>query len=254
MALSKMAIGTSMMAGVRLASGGGLITGGGPSDPKQKKIWTDSGWQEYSVKIDGTYYSYKRLEPFATPIGVAADLVEMARFAPDFGFDEAALVGALSFIRNFTSKSYMQGIADFLTAITAGGEDTMMASATKYGKGLPRTLVPGGVAQVARVTDPMKRQIDGWIDTLKSRIPGLSSDLEPNYNLKGDPITIRMYESMPGKGFGMVNPVYWPKEPAIRCGRRSAGTVCPSRCPPERSAVVATQTPRNSTRGRPRRS
>jgi len=212
MALSKMAIGTSMMAGVATLAAAGLITGGGPSDPKQKKIWTDSGWQEYSVKIDGTYYSYKRLDPFAMPIGVAADLVEMARFAPDFGFDEAALVGALAFVRNFTSKTYMQGFSDFLTAITSGGEDTMMASATKYGKGLPRVLVPGGIAQVARVADPMKHQIDGWLDTLKSRIPGLSSTLEPNYNLKGDPITIGMYESLPGKGFGMVNPMLWSED------------------------------------------
>jgi hypothetical protein len=213
MALSKMAVGGSMMLAFGALAFGGMVTGGGPSDPKKKKIWTDSGWQEYSVKIRGTWYSYKRLEPFATPIGVAADIMEMMKFAPDFGYDEAVLVGALSFVRNFTSKTYMQGMSDFLEAITSGGEDTMMASASKFGKGLPRILVPGGIAQIARVSDPTKREVEGWIDTLKNRIPGLSSTLEPQYNLKGDEITNKMYESLPGKGLGMINPITWSTDP-----------------------------------------
>jgi len=44
------------------------------------------------------------------------------------------------------------------------------------------------------------------------RIPGLSSSLPPMRNLKGEPITNPMYENIPGKLFGMVNPVYWTEE------------------------------------------
>jgi hypothetical protein len=47
------------------------------------------------------------------------------------------------------------------------------------------------------------------MDVIKSRTPGLSSDLEPKYTLRGDPITVQMYDSMPGKGFGMINPILY---------------------------------------------
>ena len=53
------------------------------------------GWQEYSIKIGDTYYSYKRLDPFAMTLGVAADLATfpegMSQREKD---DKAALVVA----------------------------------------------------------------------------------------------------------------------------------------------------------------
>ncbi len=212
MALSKMAVGSAMMLSFAGLAAAGLITGGGPSDPKLKKLWSQKdsngnvAWQEYSMKIGGRWVSYKRIEPFATPIGVAADIVEILKFAPSVDIAEAMIGGAIAFTRNFTSKTYAQGISNFLEAITSGGGDTMQSNAARWGKQSLGMLVPGGVAQVARVADPTVRDTHEWLDTLKARVPGLSQTIEPARNLKGDVMTVGMYESIPGKGLGMVNP------------------------------------------------
>jgi hypothetical protein len=63
------------------------------------------------------------------------------------------------------------------------------------------------------VTDPTKRDVQSWIDAIQARIPGLSTSLPPVRNLKGEPVTAKMYEGIPGKLFGMVNPIYWTTEP-----------------------------------------
>ncbi len=212
MALSKMAVGSSMMLAFAGLAAAGLITGGGPSDPKLKKLWSQKdsngnvAWQEYSIKVGGEWISYKRIEPFATPIGVAADIIEILKFAPRVNIAEAMIGGAIAFTRNFTSKTYAQGISNFLEAITSGGGDTMQGNAARWGKSTLGMIVPGGVAQVARVTDPRVKDTHDWIDSLKARVPGLSQTLEPARNLKGDVMTVGMYDSIPGKGLGMVNP------------------------------------------------
>jgi hypothetical protein len=55
---------------------GGMITGGGPTDRRLRKDWLDAGNQPYSVRLsDGTQVSYRRLEPFATPLALMADFV-----------------------------------------------------------------------------------------------------------------------------------------------------------------------------------
>ena len=215
MALSKMAVGSSMMLAFAGLAAAGLITGGGPSDPKLKKLWSQKdsngnvAWQEYSIKVGKEWISYKRIEPFATPIGVAADVIEILKFAPRVQIAEAMIGGAIAFTRNFTSKTYAQGISNFLEAITSGGGDTMQSNAARWGKSVLGMIVPGGIAQVARVTDPRVKDTHDWIDSLKARVPGLSQSLEPARNLKGDVMTVGMYESIPGKGLGMVNPLMY---------------------------------------------
>jgi hypothetical protein len=60
---------------------------------------------------------------------VAADIIEILKFAPKFEITEAFIGGAMSFTRNFTSKTYMQGVSNFLEAITSGSGDTMQGGA-----------------------------------------------------------------------------------------------------------------------------
>ena len=42
-----------------------------------------AGWQPYSIKLGDTYYSYQRIEPVAKVIGLAVDLIELARATKD---------------------------------------------------------------------------------------------------------------------------------------------------------------------------
>ena len=47
----------------------GAITGGGPTDYLQNKQAQEAGFKPYSIKLpDGTYWSYRSIEPLATPL------------------------------------------------------------------------------------------------------------------------------------------------------------------------------------------
>jgi len=77
LAVSKALIGTGMGTAVYQAALDGRITGSAPTDPKKTRLLLADGWKPYSIRIGDTYYSYKRLDPFSTTLGVAADLATL---------------------------------------------------------------------------------------------------------------------------------------------------------------------------------
>ncbi|MCK4944674.1 MAG: hypothetical protein KAS59_00215, partial [Alphaproteobacteria bacterium] len=77
-ALSRVAMGTSVMAIASDMALQGNISGSGPSDPKTRAQLRDTtGWKPYSIKINGEWYSYSRFEPMATLMGFSADIAEI---------------------------------------------------------------------------------------------------------------------------------------------------------------------------------
>tara|TARA_R110000823_G_scaffold110417_1_gene230412 strand:- start:45 stop:644 length:600 start_codon:yes stop_codon:yes gene_type:complete len=65
------------------------------------------------------------------------------------------------------------------------------------------TIVPTGLAQLARTIDPVVRDTQGYMDKLKSRIPGYSQTLEARPNFWGEPIIMSG-----GLGPDIVSPIY----------------------------------------------
>src|SRR3546814_11404158 len=63
--------------------------------------------------------------------------------------------------------------------------------------------VPAMVSQMASATDPNLREARNILDTIKSRVPGLSDELPERLNLWGQPLAR-------GKSFGpdLVSPVW----------------------------------------------
>lgn len=96
-----------------------LITGGGPANPDQKKAMMLSGWRPYSIRIGDKYVSYQRLDPIATAVGLLADMNDARNFdelEPDqLGRMFGIFVSALT--NNITSKSYLEGIENVMSAI-----------------------------------------------------------------------------------------------------------------------------------------
>lgn len=89
-----------------------FFTGGGPSDVDRKRALQMEGWQPYSVKIGDKYYSYLRLDPMSTVLGLYVDMAEAQKYHE---LDDATMaymlqVGMLSFINNIGNKSFLQGI------------------------------------------------------------------------------------------------------------------------------------------------
>ena len=106
--------GSLFMGGAFIAFNSGNLTGGGPKDPEKRRLMEASGWQPYSIRVGDTWWSYKRLDPFANFFGVIADIGESMREAdPEEGTMLESLMGSLiySAAKNIGSKSYLTGIA-----------------------------------------------------------------------------------------------------------------------------------------------
>jgi len=55
------------------------VTGSYPKDAAKRNAMIAAGIPEYSIKIGDTYYSYARVEPLATIMGVTVDGINAVR-------------------------------------------------------------------------------------------------------------------------------------------------------------------------------
>jgi hypothetical protein len=197
-ALSRITIGSGIAVTVSSLVMDGVITGGGPKDPALRSTLYDSGWQPYSILVGDTYYSYSRLEPIGMLFGVAADATEIWQNADEVEADEIGAMVVGSIMKNLTSKTWLRGVSELMLA-----QSDPERYGPRYIQRLAGTLIPTGVAQAARVNDPLLREATSIIDAIKSRIPGQSTDLLPVRNVWGDPVSL-------GGGLGpdILSPVY----------------------------------------------
>lgn len=180
------------------------ITGGGPKDEKQKKALRATGWQPYSFKIDGKYYSYQRLDPLGTILGVGADLVETGIKAPKdvntSTYENLFSALSITFARNVTNKSYLAGVQMFTEALS----DPERYS-DRLLRNLGSSMLPysGFLNQIQYGTgDQEAREVRSLADALLNKLPGGRDNLDPKRNLLGEEVII---ENTPI--IGAINPI-----------------------------------------------
>lgn len=172
--------GLLMSTALGLASAG-LITGGGDREDNAKRI---SGWQPYSIKVGDTYYSYNRLDPISSLLGLAADTYDITNYALDEGdAGKASTAALIAVTRNLTSKTMLKGFTELLDAISQG-DKKLPAFAKNFGL----SWIPAGVGAAERVTDPVLRDTITVMDQVKAKIPGLSRTLPPRRDVFGEPV------------------------------------------------------------------
>lgn len=198
LAMARIAVGTGLSAAAYTLALDGVITGGGPVDRNERALKYATGWQPYSILVGDTYYAYGRLEPLGLLMGVAADLAEIQDAASDQEIEEITTALAVAAAKNLTSKTWLQGPAEMISALQ---------DPTRYGdqyiKGLIASMIPAGVAQVARQVDPVMRDTNTMMETIKSRLPFLSQGLLPRRDIWGEPIV-----RQGGVGPDIASPVY----------------------------------------------
>lgn len=208
MAMTRTALGTgALLTAIDLAQQGNM-TGGGPVDPAQREAFARDGKKPYAVKFGDRWFQYNRLDPLGMTLGIAADINELllnGDLEKDGVDTERALVAAVAAVGNNTmSKTYLSGLADFFEA---------MSDPKRYGQSyvqrLVASVVPAGVAEVARAIDPYLTAAGGMVDALKARTPWLSEDVPFQRDLWGRPIG---YQSGIGALYDAVSPIYSSKE------------------------------------------
>lgn len=214
LALARAGMGTLTVGLAAMAASSGAITGGGPQDPKARKLLEATGWQPYSFRIEDTdtgevtYQSYARAEPLAFVIGATADAVEVAAYldyddelksdAEQLNTTIAAITAGVA--NNTMSKTFMQGVADFSEALS-DPKQYMTGYLQKTGQ----ALIPYSSFRrtAAQMQDPVLREAWTMLDRVKvsSGIPGYSENAPPKRDVFGKPI---MYKG--GSILGIMSP------------------------------------------------
>lgn len=177
-----------------------FITGGGPTNEREKEALMATGWRPYSIKIGDTYYSYQRLDPLATPLGIIADLVETGiKEEPTFDesvAEQAATSMMLALTRNATNKSYLAGIQMWADAL--GDPDRYIE---KLGRNYASSLVPNLISQMADYDTQAMKETRSVMDAMKRKL-GLRGSLDTKRNILGEE-----YKAEQWMGTGFINPI-----------------------------------------------
>jgi len=194
-AAGEMATGAALATGTLFMALENRITGGGPTDPDKRAEWIREGWQPYSFNV-GTdesprWVQFGRMDPFVLSLGIAGDMAEAIKAGEgdpsiDMGGWFAMLSAAAT--NNVTSKSWLQGISD--AAELLNGDQQAGSRWERFLQGRAAAMVPYSSAgnQFNRVNVDHAREARGWVDMMKSRVPGLSESLPVRHDwLTGQP-------------------------------------------------------------------
>lgn len=184
LALGKMALGTMAVGAVMALADSGLITGSGPYDKKLKRVWMEDGKQPYSVKVGDKWIAFDRMDPWGNILGIAADTTNMINDLDlETGYQMFS-AAALALSNLFINKTYLKGIADFLTAVKDPD-----AGAETYIRNWARSLTPSIARTINRAfVDDVVRDVNSLSDAIKAGLPGFSKDLPPKRGFWGQEV------------------------------------------------------------------
>lgn len=184
--MAKIGVGTGLMAGAMGLAAEGLITGGGPSDPKDAAAWRMAGNQPYAIRVGETWYPYRKmLGPFGLMIGAAADMYHAGHLLSEGEQTKAAAAMVFGLSEAVLNETWMSGASNLMNAARhwdAGGETYLDNVATGF---IPFS---SALRQVAAQIDPYAREAHGLVDKVRNQVPWLSEDLLPQRDIFGAPM------------------------------------------------------------------
>lgn len=187
-----------------------MITGGGPATKEEKEAMKLSGWQPYSVKIGGKYFSYNRLDPLATTVGIIADMKDAMLYRDLEPHQLGRMFQILSqtVVNNVTSKSFLEGI-DNLTKAIMEPERRM----EKFIGGMVGGFTPNIINQAMNLEGQRELyEARGIFDNMLKRTPLVyGSDMPKRRNFLGEVVKIEN-PNIGGIPVGPFNPFYMSSE------------------------------------------
>ncbi len=239
MAVARIALGSGLMSVAASYAADGILSGGGPRDPKQRRQLRQTGWQPWSIKVqkgegwiddttlgilkgigavseskDSIYISYLGIEPVGNFLAIASDTMNALKWSDDFSKNEdLAAIAVAAVTESMTDRSFFRGISDLSSALQFGP-----GAFNRYISNVARSMKPFSslINTINRTMDPTLRDVradpdapfgvsqyyaflNGW----KRNVPGLSDTLPQIRNIWGNPIKLGE-----GNWFELVNPFY----------------------------------------------
>ena len=171
----------------------GIITGPEDEDADKAAFQKQQGWLPYAVKFGDNYYTYDWAQPGS--MGLVLGSTIMSQLDKDGSIEAKDLA---SIIKNSVSafgdtllqQSTLQNLLDVFSGYGSPTENL-----TNEVLETPQRLIPSLVGATARVADTTQRStyskgdfFKTQIDTLKSKIPGLSQTLPATYDTWGNEV------------------------------------------------------------------
>lgn len=193
----------------------GYNNGKGPVQKADRQVWEADGNIEYSIKTPIGSFGYNRLDPIAVPFAWAADFVNLAGHIDAYDGLTLAASALLTMTHDMASKNYVQGVTNFLHAITSQDAKELNQYVKSATGGI---LTPGLVRGVRQETDPYRRATNTVMDAARASTPWGSTD----YPIVLDRFARPIYSGY-GAGpewarmFGIINPIQYraPNESAV---------------------------------------
>lgn len=159
----------------------GKATGTAPTDPSERAQWALEGKQPNSVRIGNTWVNVSRIAPAGALIAVGAQMTAAAKAAKSPGGALGAAIYAPP--RVALDQSFLKSVSGTLAAANDPGRYFDRLEEQTVG-----SVVPAGVAAIARAADPLQREHHGPAEAVVARIPGASRTLPAKLDAFGKPV------------------------------------------------------------------
>lgn len=160
----------------------GLLTGGYPATQSERDQWASDGKTPYSILWKGKWRRLERLQPFATPLVIAADVHRVLN-DPDLDSMEKVLSASAAQAQFVSESPFFTGTKELFET---GGN--LMQRIPKTAARFAASFVPSAVRATAHGIDPTVREPEGIVQEVQARIPGMSQDLPARITNLGDEI------------------------------------------------------------------
>jgi hypothetical protein len=183
---ARIMVGSGVAAGAMTAAAQGILTGAGPTDPRERALKEAEGWKAYSIRIGDTYIPYRKyLGPLGLLIGASASIYDVAHLMEQGQLGKATGSAVLGFAHVVADETWMSGLSELVDAVTHYDTD-----GEKYLRNLALNFMPFSVGsgQVARLVDDDQREVHSWTAAARNKLPGLSEGLMPQRDWTGTPV------------------------------------------------------------------
>lgn len=190
-AIARNLIGTTALttSAMVLHANEGRITGAPPKDKVERENLYGSGWRPYSIKVGDTYISYRGFEPIASWLSATADLAKDIRENPEADHAARGKKIVEGVTKNFLDQPFLTNLRDVLDAF----DNPLGGKAKSFLNSQASSLIPQGVAAVARSKDRVLRDPETIVESMMAKMPFLSERVRPKLTRFGEPIQRTTY-------------------------------------------------------------
>lgn len=172
------------------------ITANGTGDYRKNYELRETGWQPYSIRVGGKWYSYQ-YTPFMLGLAYIGNLRDFEKYRngklTDTNLSKFTVSGTWA-MRTILDQTFIAGLSTFLSLLTDPRKDDKSEDFAKaVGNMMRGFVVPNlytqGMQELQEMRqEPMKETASDWYGRFIRDIPVLKDKYEDKVNALGDPV------------------------------------------------------------------